>query len=298
MIVDSFLHTLSAEQGCSSHTLRAYRTDIQGFVGFCGYPESEKSSNADQDILNSLQNQGEHLVRRFVTRLVKQGKSRRTVARKLSSVKSFLNYLVKIGKLDFNPAENIAAPKTEKPIPRFLTVDDVFTLLDSIKAGTLLEIRNRAIFETFYSTGMRVSEIESLDSGDIDFTRKMIIVSGKGSKQRVVPVGNRAAESVLAYRRRLDRNLDPLFVNKNGTRLTARSIRRILDKIVTECGLDIPVSPHTLRHSFATHMLDSGADLRGIQEVLGHSSLSTTQIYTHVSVDRLNEVYDRAHPRS
>lgn len=324
MIVDSYLHTLSAEKGCSDHTLRAYGRDIERFVGFClenlpehlqgrterevisEDPDSQEAENREQKknqesertLVSVLATSGELLTRKFITRLVRDGKSKRTVARNLSSVKSFLNYLVKVGKLDFNPAETVAAPKTEKPIPRFLTVDDMFALLDSISAGTLLESRNRAIFETFYSTGMRVSEIESLDTDDIDFTRKMVMVTGKGSKQRVVPVGNRAAEAILAYRRRLSKDLAPLFVNKNGTRLSARSIRRILNKIVAECGLNIPVSPHTLRHSFATHMLDSGADLRGIQEILGHSSLSTTQIYTHVSVDRLNEVYDRAHPRS
>ena len=324
MIVESYLHTLSAEKGCSDHTLRAYGRDIERFVSFClenrqeympggtgneeppGDPdikgseniEKKESENLEPVLLSILASSGELLARRFVSGLVHEGKSKRTVARNLSSVKSFLNYLVKVGKLDFNPAETVAAPKTEKPIPRFLTVDDMFALLDSIPSGTLLEARNRAIFETFYSTGMRVSEIESLDGEDIDFTRKMVMVTGKGSKQRVVPVGSRAADAILAYRRRLSKDLTPLFVNKNGTRLSARSIRRILNKIVTECGLDIPVSPHTLRHSFATHMLDSGADLRGIQEILGHSSLSTTQIYTHVSVDRLNEVYDRAHPRS
>lgn len=336
MIVDSYLNTLSAEKGCSDHTLRAYSRDIKRFVDFCleSLPEDlqvrteSEAVSEDQDtrdrnclslppnsencvscppnsdsatdriLVSVLTASGELVTRRFVARLVHQGKSKRTVARNLSSVKSFLNFLVKVGKLDFNPAETIAAPKTEKPIPRFLTVDDMFALLDSIPSGTLLEARNRAIFEMFYSTGMRVSEIESLEDRDIDFARKMVMVTGKGAKQRVVPVGGRAVEAVMAYRMRLSGEFNPLFVNKNGTRLSARSIRRILQKIVAECGLDIPVSPHTLRHSFATHMLDSGADLRGIQEILGHSSLSTTQIYTHVSVDRLNEVYDRAHPRS
>ena len=324
MIVESYLHTLSAEKGCSDHTLRAYGRDIERFVSFClenraeyspvktgnqekpqdtepkGTVDNEQkeSRNSDLILVSLLASSGELLARRFVSGLVHEGKSKRTVARNLSSIKSFFNYLVKVGKLDFNPAETVAAPKTEKPIPRFLTVDDMFALLDSIPSGTLLEARNRAIFETFYSTGMRVSEIESLDAENIDFTRKMVMVTGKGSKQRVVPVGNRAVDAILAYRSRLAEGFEPLFVNKNGTRLSARSIRRILNKIVTECGLDIPVSPHMLRHSFATHMLDSGADLRGIQEILGHSSLSTTQIYTHVSVDRLNEVYDRAHPRS
>ena len=189
-------------------------------------------------------------------------------------------------------------PKKVKTIPRFLQIDDLFRLLDSIKTDTWLDKRNLAMFETFYSTGMRISEINGLDMNDVDFENQMIRVFGKGSKERVVPVGKRALDAMEIYRAALRENVEPVFVNKNYARLTSRSIRRILDKLVKECGLNVPVSPHTLRHSFATHMLDSGADLRGIQEILGHASLSTTQIYTHVSMDRLMQVYDKAHPRS
>jgi len=170
--------------------------------------------------------------------------------------------------------------------------------LDSIKTETLLDKRNLAMFETFYSTGMRVSEMEGLNIEDIDFKKQMIKVFGKGSKERIVPVGKRALTAIKNYRNSLKENFIPLFLNKNFSRLSSRSIRRILDKLVKDCGLDTKVSPHTLRHSFATHMLDSGADLRGIQEILGHASLSTTQIYTHVSMDKLMQVYDKAHPRS
>ena len=168
----------------------------------------------------------------------------------------------------------------------------------SIKKETWLDKRNYAMFETFYSTGMRVSEIEGLKMDDIDFKNQMIKVFGKGSKERIVPVGKRALDAIKNYRAGLKENFAPVFLNKDHARLSARSIRRILDKIVSECQIGIPVSPHTLRHSFATHMLDSGADLRGIQEILGHASLSTTQVYTHVSMDRLMQVYDKAHPRS
>ncbi len=154
------------------------------------------------------------------------------------------------------------------------------------------------MFETFYSTGMRVSEMEGLNIEDIDFEKQMIKVFGKGSKERIVPVGKRALTAITNYRNCLKENFIPVFLNKNFSRLSSRSIRRTLDKLVRDCGLNMPVSPHTLRHSFATHMLDSGADLRGIQEILGHASLSTTQIYTHVSMDKLMQVYDKAHPRS
>jgi integrase/recombinase XerC len=166
-----------------------------------------------------------------------------------------------------------------------------------MKTDTWLEKRNLAMFETFYSTGMRVSELAGLGMDDIDFKRQMIKVFGKGSKERIVPVGSRALDAVKNYRAQLKAYFEPVFLNKDFSRLSARSIRRCLDKTVKECQLSVPVSPHTLRHSFATHMLDSGADLRGIQEILGHASLSTTQVYTHVSMDRLMQVYDKSHPR-
>ncbi len=160
-----------------------------------------------------------------------------------------------------------------------------------------MDKRNLAMFETFYSTGLRVSEIEGMNVQDIDFESQMIKVIGKGSKERIVPVGIRALSAIKEYRACLKENFTPVFINKNFSRLSTRSIRRILDQTVRECQLNIPVSPHTLRHSFATHMLDSGADLRGIQEILGHASLSTTQIYTHVSMEKLMQVYDKSHPR-
>ena len=237
-------------------------------------------------------------IRNYLAGLVKSGKTKRTVARKLSSLKAFFDYLLQSGQIRVNPADTVPFPKLEKTIPRFLSVDDIFYLLDSIKSDTWFDKRNLAMFETFYSTGMRVSEMEGLNIENIDFKRQMIRVFGKGSKERVVPVGKRALTAIEEYRRSLKENFIPVFVNKVFSRLSSRSIRRILDKTVRECQLNIPVSPHTLRHSFATHMLDSGADLRGIQEILGHVSLSTTQVYTHVSMDRLMQVYDKSHPRS
>jgi integrase/recombinase XerC len=183
-------------------------------------------------------------------------------------------------------------------------VDDIFRLLDSIKTDTLAGIRNRAIFETLYSSGIRVSELEGLDVFDVDFTKCLIRVVGKGNKERIVPIGNKAVATIKEYRKRLqseagiaEEDNGPLFLNKDHGRLTSRSIARILSKTARECGLLIPVSPHALRHTYATHMLDAGADLRVVQELLGHKSLSTTQKYTHVSIDRLMETYDKAHPR-
>jgi integrase/recombinase XerC len=248
------------------------------------------------------------MVREFLGALHKKNQ-KTTVARKLSAIRSFFRYLVKHGALRENPADSILTPKQNKTIPVYLPVDDMFRLLDSIKTDTLLGLRNRAIFETLYSSGVRVSEIAGMNVSDVDFGSGVIRVFGKGSKQRIVPVGRKAIETIRAYRERLitekeihapNVRLDedgPLFLNNNYGRLTARSIARILERTAIECGLSIPVSPHALRHSFATHLLDAGADLRVVQELLGHKSLSTTQKYTHVSIDRLMETYDKAHPR-
>ena len=195
-------------------------------------------------------------------------------------------------------------PKQKKSIPVYLPVDDIFRLLDSIRTDTLFDLRNRAIFETLYSSGIRVSELAGMNLFDVDFTKCVIRVLGKGNRERIVPVGRKALNAISDYRKRLqieagiqaDENT-PLFLNKNNGRLTTRSMARILEKTAKECGLLIPVSPHSIRHSFATQMLDAGADLRVVQELLGHKSLSTTQKYTHVSIDRLMEIYDKSHPR-
>jgi integrase/recombinase XerC len=297
MGLNEFIDTLNAEKGYSPHTCRAYRIDISEFIEFTAGEGISKKKDAEKWFLKQLASIDKHSIRTYLAYLVKNKKSKRTIARKLSSLKAFFNYLVKSNRLTANPADMIPFPKLEKTIPRFLSIDDVFCLLDSIKTDTWFDKRNLAMFETFYSTGMRVSEIEGMDMDDIDFQNQMIRVLGKGSKERMVPVGKRALNTIKEYRMSLKEYYIPVFVNKRFSRLGSRSIRRILDQIVNACGLNVPVSPHTLRHSFATHMLDSGADLRGIQEILGHQSLSTTQVYTHVSMDRLMQVYDKAHPR-
>jgi integrase/recombinase XerC len=297
MVLDDFIDALLAQKGYSAHTARAYRSDISGFIQFCINDGQKLGQPADVRFMSRLPDIDRTLIRQFLALLLRQGKSKRTLARKLSALKTFFDYLVKCGHLRLSPADAIPFPKLEKSIPKFLSLDDCFRLLDSIPSDTWLDKRNLAMFETFYSTGMRVSEMENLNMTNIDFKRQMIRVLGKGAKERVVPAGSRALSAIKEYRQSLKENYIPVFLNKNFKRLTSRSIRRILDKIVRDCQLSVPVSPHTLRHSFATHMLDSGADLRGIQEILGHSSLSTTQVYTHVSMDRLMKVYDSAHPR-
>jgi integrase/recombinase XerC len=186
----------------------------------------------------------------------------------------------------------------------WLPVDDMFRLLDALKGDSLLTLRNRAIFETIYSCGLRVSEAAGLDVEDVDTSERLVRVRGKGNKERVIPIGKVSLEAVGRYRMALENQAPtaekaggPLFLNRNGGRLTTRSMARILERVSSRCGIPIPVSPHALRHSFATHMLDAGADLKVVQEMLGHQSLSTTQQYTHVSISRLMETYDKAHPR-
>jgi integrase/recombinase XerC len=211
---------------------------------------------------------------------------------------------VKHGVIADNPADQILTPKQNQHVPVWLPVDDMFRLLSAMADESLLGLRNRAIFETIYSCGLRVSEAAGLNGEDIDPIRRMVRVRGKGHKERIVPIGRISLASIQQYRQQLENERGimedlhgALFLNKRGSRLSTRSMARILDKISKECGIPVPVSPHALRHSFATHMLDAGADLKVVQELLGHKSLSTTQRYTHVSISRLMETYDRAHPR-
>ena len=297
MVVNDFITSLEAEKGYSPHTLRAYESDLKDFLIFLLGNQVE-DDDREHHFLARLNEIDRNLLRRYLATMVKGKKSKSTMARRLSALKSFFDFLVRSGHLPLNPADAIPFPKQDKNIPKSVSIDSIFRLLDGMAADTWLEKRNLAMFETFYSTGMRISEIHGLNMRDVDFKRQMIRVFGKGGKERMVPVGKRALTAVELYRAVLKEDYEAAFINKDFGRLSTRSIRRILDKIVLDCGINLKISPHMLRHSFATHMLDSGADLRGIQEILGHASLSTTQIYTHVSMDRLVKVYDKAHPRS
>ena len=304
-LMAAFRESLASEKGYSVNTGRAYGQDLDEFFNYlkkkrAGEGRSDKDLTADT--IDTLS------IREYLGYLHNKKIKKSSIARKLSGLRSFFKYLVKRGVLTDNPGDSILTPKQEKPIPAYLTVDDMFRLLDSISQDTTPGSRNRAIFETFYSTGIRISELAGLDVADVDFSSRAIRVTGKGNIERQVPIGKKALGTINTDRTRLKKEAagppdpsrwhnGPLFLNKNKGRLTARSIRRILDKIAKECGLPQPISPHGLRHSFATHMLDSGADLRVVQELLGHKSLSTTQKYTHVTIDKLMETYDKAHPR-
>jgi integrase/recombinase XerC len=302
-LISAFIESLAVEKGYSQNTCRGYRNDLQGFMEYlaqnplAGNRRSRRGNPVKIDEIRVI------TIRGYLGWLHKKNK-KSTIARKLSAVRSFFKHLVKRGIIDDNPADSILTPKQDKTIPEYLPVDEMFRLLDSIQTGGILDLRNRAIFETLYSCGIRVAELVGMNLGNVDFNGGVIRILGKGSKERIVPIGHRALAAIQSYREQAKKDWGisadhsgPLFLNKNKGRLSARSVARILDNLVKACGLLKSISPHTMRHTFATHMLDAGADLRVVQELLGHKSLSTTQKYTHVSIDRLMETYDRAHPR-
>lgn len=299
-LIAAFSDYLAAEKGYSHHTCRAYGHDLSEFASVISsaFPESADDGEMPVAQITALD------IRRYLGVLYKKRNDKATVARKLSAVRSFFRHLVKQGILAGNPADQILTPRQSQHVPVWLPVDDMFRLLSAMAGTSLPGLRNRAIFETIYSCGLRVSEAAGLNGEDIDPVARMVRVRGKGNKERLVPIGRISIESIHRYRQELERERgvrqEPhgaLFLNQRGTRLSTRSMARILDKISRECGIPVPVSPHALRHSFATHMLDAGADLKVVQELLGHKSLSTTQRYTHVSISRLMETYDKAHPR-
>jgi integrase/recombinase XerC len=300
--IDAFLVYLARQRGLSSETVRAYGSDLQQLQSYA-LIKTGLSSVALTDLT-------EDLLRGFMTSLHKT-REKTSQARKLSTLRSFYRFLNERGITDDNPARLIAHPKIKSRVPSFLGVDNMFHFLDSLhrscgtESGSWRRWRNWAMFEFLYSSGVRVSELVGLDETDLAFEEGTARVLGKGSKERVTPVGETALEAVRAYlavmRRqapRMSATSRALFRNAMGERLTTRSVHRILVSELKKCGLWQHLSPHGLRHSFATHLLNSGADLRAIQEMLGHASLSTTQRYTHVHVDQLMKTYDAAHPRS
>ena len=303
-LIKSFIDILLAEKGYSANTARAYRNDLQEFFEFVIATSDDDTRSQPQAGLSCPLPEVDPLTVRKYLGLLHRRNKKTTIGRKLSALRSFFRHLLKQGIIESNPTDMILTPQQDHPIPRYLVVDEIFRLLDSIQTDDLPGLRNRAIFETFYSCGLRVSEVAGLNVFAVDHSNGMVRVLGKGSKERIVPIGKKALEAITAYRRRLETEADvpvesdgPMFLNKYQGRLSSRSIARILDKLVRACSLMVPVSPHVLRHTFATHMLDAGADLRAVQELLGHKSLSTTQKYTHISIDRLMATYDKAHPR-
>jgi integrase/recombinase XerC len=335
-LIDEFLNYLKFERHFSPHTAKCYAADLAQFCAFLvgareqagaeqrptegGTPPSAHQAVSGQtqqpptvssavmveaDLGHCLREVTPEQVKSFLAFLANQSYSKSTIARKLATLRSFYKFCVRREYVPTHPLSTIRTPKQEKSLPRFLEVEQINTLLSTPDASTLLGCRDRAMLEVLYSTGVRVSELVALNVEDVDFNARTIRVRGKGKKQRISPVGPTAMAALKRYleMRRADArsasfDQQALFVNKHGQRISTRSVRRKLDKYLAECGLDPAISPHTLRHSFATHMLSNGADLRSVQELLGHQSLSTTQVYTHLTTPRLKAVYDEAHPRS
>jgi integrase/recombinase XerC len=285
-----FCRYLDTERNVSPHTLEAYRRDLEQLAAFVSRETGTGARVADIDHL---------LLRRYLAQLGKQAK-KSSVSRKLAAIRSFFRFQVRRGSVAKNPAELIATPKKENRLPFHLNIDQVTTLVEAPQDGESYAPRDRAILEMLYSCGLRVSELTGLAIGDLDLAGGMVRVLGKGGKERIVPVGSRALEAVREYlvERGELAGSGPLFLNTRGSRINRRSVARIVDAHVLRIAAFKRISPHVLRHTFATHMLEGGADLRAIQELLGHASLSTTQKYTHVSIDRLMEVYDKAHPKA
>jgi integrase/recombinase XerC len=301
-LIDKFRDHLKVERNASAHTLRSYSADLEQFHGFLKEKKMAQG-NGGEVAAEKI----DHLaIRAFLSSLYRDHK-KSSLGRKLASLRSFLKYLVQEGYLFRNPAEIVATPRQEKPLPNFMPVDEAFALMETPNPSLIWGARDKAILEALYSTGMRVSELVGLCEGDLDSSLGIVRVFGKGGKERIVPIGEKALEALRVYLEKRDKAAPkagekgrkaPIFINTRGGRLTSRSVARILQKHLVRGGIWRKISPHALRHSFATHLLDAGADLRAIQELLGHASLSTTQRYTHVSVDKLMEVYDRAHPRA
>lgn len=299
-LMQQYAEHLRAERQVSPHTLRNYLSDVAQFDRFLRQRKLCLDAKGGVDV-------GKvdiYIVRAFLAAL-SQDRKKASIGRKLAALKSFFRYLLANRRIEKDPLLLIQSPKQEKPLPTFLSVDDAFQLLDGIKIKTDLDVRDRAVLEVFYSTGVRVSELVGLNWADIDFQLGIIRVVGKGSKERIVPIGEIALQALKDYAREQRKKWNfscrgetPVFLNHRGERITTRSVARIVEKHLKLAGIPIKMGPHGLRHSFATHLLNSGADLRVIQELLGHASLSTTQRYTHLNLDQLTAVYDKAHPRA
>ncbi len=315
-LTEQFLEYLDAERRFSAHTIRSYAADLFQFEQFLAagdHPDgidltSCKAEDLAEILLpppgqrtRSLLKVEPMQVRMLLAVLRNTGYSKSTIARKLAALRSFYKYLVRQQLLESSPISVIRTPKQDKRLPQCLDIQQITALLQAPDTSTLFGSRDRAILETIYSAGLRISELVALNVEDIDRRSEVLLIPGKGKKERLVPLGSLAIEAIDAYLElrsgRFGRAArGPLFINRHGKRLSDRSVRRRLDGYLAEAGISSQVSPHTLRHSFATHMLNAGADLRSVQELLGHESLSTTQIYTHLTTAGLQEVYRRAHP--
>jgi integrase/recombinase XerC len=290
--IDGFLRHLQIERNASPLTLKSYSEDLGSLLAFFGDVHQRIPDVAEVTI-------GQ--LREFVAYLHDCGYAKTTIARRLACLRSFFRYCRREKLIESNPAQALRTPRTGRALPHFLSTEQVTTLIESPPATTPAGLRDRAILELFYSSGLRVAELVGLNLSDWDSDASVVRVLGKGRKERIVPVGRYAAKAIsdwIAIRQPANDECDAMFLNRFGRRLTTRSVARMLDKHRKIAGLASKTSPHTLRHTFATHLLDGGADLRSVQELLGHKSLTTTQIYTHVSTRRLRDTYEQAHPHA
>ena len=302
-LLTQFLDHLRYERNVSAHTLRNYESDLHQFFAYLA-PADERAKRPEPPVA-----QIDHLtIREWLATLHSDQKKKTSIARKLAALRTFFQFLVREGVVESNPAKIVATPRKEKKLPKHLSVEDAIRFIETPDPETDFGKRDRAILELLYATGVRVSELVNVNLHDVDFKHKLIRVFGKRRKERIVPFGDPAAralkdyldvrEKFLAHAPVTKRDAQPLILNYQGTRMSTRSVGRLIEKYIKLCAGIHDISPHALRYSFATHLLDSGADLRDIQELLGHARLSTTQIYTHVSMEKLIEVYDKAHPKA
>lgn len=286
--IEKFSNYLEIEKNYSGHTVRNYRRDLEGLSQFLGGKAPKAVTHLD--------------LRRFLAELKHKEAAKRTVVRKLAAIRSFFRFLVKERHISDNPADSVFTPKVDKKLPEFLDAEKARILVTAPLTANVLGARDRALLETLYSTGMRVSELVGLNDEDIDLIGGAVKVRGKGRKERMALLGGQAQNALRLYMEKRDGIHRPdhraVFLNKRGTRLSDRSVRTIINKYIVACGIDQKISPHSIRHSFATHLLNNGADLRSVQELLGHKNLSTTQIYTHLGTQRIKEIYSKAHPRA
>ncbi len=325
-ITTAFLDCLTHDRHFSEYTAKCYGADLRQYCEFLSDEfDIEYNPDIEQALLDSLSNAPQqdnnrscitnyivqadvNLIRQYLSYLSDLSYSPSTMARKIATLRSFYKWTLKTNLTTTNPMVMIRTPKQAKRLPKAITVEEVERLLSAPDDSDILGARDRAILETLYSTGIRVSELVDLDITDLDEFGEALRIRGKGKKERLVPLGTHALAAIRHYLQILQQDhrfgmtqsdgRSPLYINKHGSRLSSRSVRRKLDKYLKQAGLNSEISPHTLRHSFATHLLGNGADLRSVQELLGHRSLSTTQIYTHLTPQRLHEVYDKSHPRA
>lgn len=308
-----FCEYLSVEKGSSEHTIRNYKIDLINFFSFI-YKNGKYNESEDKDTrrfllmdISDLNHVNQRDIRAYIAKLYFDKLSRATISRKISVLRSFFKFMYRQGEIKNNPAKYVSSSRIPIKLSPFLSVDEVFGIIKSIKQSNKInELRDLAIIETFYSTGIRISELVSLNVEDIEFNENLMKVKGKGKKERIVPIGSKAIDSIKNYLiKKAELKKDSsflrygaIFENRFGLRISPRSVHRIVKKCSKVAGINKRITPHSLRHSYATHLLDAGADLRIIQELLGHSKLSTTQRYTHLNMNKLMEVYDKAHPRA